>query len=141
MKQIQLAIGSRGDVCLFRNNVGLAWLGRQMKSQPGTVVLAEPRKIRFGLIVGSADLIGWTVLHCGPVPLAIFTAIEVKTSRGRVSSDQKNFIEQVQASGGIAGIARSVEDAHRIIDGGIAALTKNASAPFETPAPPNPLET
>ena len=44
----------------------------------------------------------------------VFTSIEVKTPTGRLRSEQKLWLEKVQASGGIAGVARSVEDALRI---------------------------
>jgi hypothetical protein len=47
--------------------------------------------------------------------VAVFTAIEAKTATGRVSKDQKNFITQVQDAGGIAGIARSSDDAVDIV--------------------------
>lgn len=47
-----------------------------------------------------------------------FTAwIEVKKPGGRVSSEQKQFIEQMQAKGHRAGVAYCVEDAIRIING------------------------
>jgi hypothetical protein len=45
----------------------------------------------------------------------VFTSIEVKTPTGRVSPEQRQWLEAVQAAGGIAGVARSVEDALRIV--------------------------
>ncbi|MFN9976385.1 MAG: VRR-NUC domain-containing protein [Phycisphaerae bacterium] len=48
--------------------------------------------------------------------LAIFAAVEVKTERGRITVDQLNFIEQVRSAGGIAGIARSPEDARNLLE-------------------------
>jgi hypothetical protein len=41
----------------------------------------------------------------------VFTAIEVKTPTGRVSEQQQRFISMVNGLGGIAGVARSVQDA------------------------------
>ena len=86
---IRLELSKLGAV-LFRNNVGL------FRTEDG-------RKIRTGLCVGSSDLIGYYREK--------FLAIEVKSKTGRVSFDQQNFINQVNASGGIAFVARSVEEA------------------------------
>jgi hypothetical protein len=46
---------------------------------------------------------------------AIFTAIEVKDSKGRATSAQLNFIAQVKQAGGFAGIARTPDDVEGII--------------------------
>ena len=47
--------------------------------------------------------------------VAVFTSIEVKTPTGRLRPEQKTWLDAVQAAGGVAGIARSVEDAQRIL--------------------------
>ena len=39
-----------------------------------------------------------------------FVAIEVKTKKGRLSENQKQFIEDINNNGGIAFVARSVDD-------------------------------
>ena len=39
-----------------------------------------------------------------------FVAIEVKTSKGRLSDNQKKFIEDINNNGGLAFVARSIED-------------------------------
>ena len=44
-----------------------------------------------------------------------FIAIEVKSSTGRVRPEQARFLAAVKALGGLAGVARSVEDARKII--------------------------
>jgi len=43
--------------------------------------------------------------------VAIFTSIEVKSTSGRVKPEQQQWLNAVQAAGGIAGIARSVGEA------------------------------
>ncbi len=90
---------------LFRNNVG--------------VFKSKNRWIRFGLIKGSSDLIGWTRVEITPEmvgkTVAVFTAIECKTKTGKATPAQIFFIERVKLDGGYAGIARSVEDAMGII--------------------------
>jgi hypothetical protein len=47
--------------------------------------------------------------------VAVFTSIEVKTPTGRVSPEQRQWLETVQAAGGIAGVARSVNDASALL--------------------------
>jgi hypothetical protein len=100
-QQIRLAL-SRGPVRLHRNNTGT------LRDQHG-------RPVTFGLAKGSADLIGWTTRTITPdmvgQRIAVFTSIEVKTHTGRVSPEQRQWLEAVQAAGGIAGVARSVDDA------------------------------
>jgi hypothetical protein len=74
--------------------------------------------VRYGLQPGSSDLIGWRTVTITPEmvgqQVAVFTSIEVKTATGRVKPEQKLWLDKVQAAGGIAGVARSVEDALRI---------------------------
>ena len=100
-QHIRLAL-SRGPVRLYRNNTGT------LRDQHG-------RPVQFGLAKGSADLIGWTTRTITPdmvgQQVAVFTSIEVKTPTGRISPEQQAWLQAVQAAGGIAGIARSVEDA------------------------------
>ena len=97
---------STGATRLFRNNTG-------------TLRDANGRPVQFGLAKGSADLIGWTTrtITADMVGqrVAVFTSIEVKTPTGRVSPEQRQWLEAVQTAGGIAGVARSVEDALRIV--------------------------
>ena len=104
-QQIRLACGT-GSTRLFRNNTGT------LRDQQG-------RPVQFGLAKGSADLIGWRTIAIGPEHIgqriAVFTSIEVKTPTGRVSPEQRQWLEAVQTAGGIAGVARSVEDALRIV--------------------------
>ncbi len=103
---IRIHYGTRSELRLFRNNVG------QCRSSDGRVV-------RFGLCEGSSDLIGFTSVEITPEMVgqrvAVFTAVEVKTPRGRISDAQQKFIDLVRSAGGRAGVARSVEDAGKII--------------------------
>jgi hypothetical protein len=96
---------SAGATRLFRNNTGT------LRDQHG-------RPVSFGLCKGSADLIGWRTVTITPEmvgqQVAVFTSIEVKTPTGRVKPEQQQWLDAVQAAGGIAGVARSVEDALRI---------------------------
>jgi len=68
----------------------------------------------MGLFPGSGDLIGWRTVTITPdmvgKPIAQFLSIEVKTTTGKVRPDQSNWLKQVNISGGLAIIARSVSD-------------------------------
>lgn len=57
---------------------------------------------------GVSDLIGIA-------PGGRFLAVEVKTERGRLSAHQERFLEQVRRHGGIAFVARSMDDAIDLI--------------------------
>jgi len=65
------------------------------------------RLVRFGLCVGSSDLIGLC-------PDGKFLAIECKTALGQPTTAQLNFIAAVIRQGGRAGVARSGSEAVRI---------------------------
>ena len=97
---------STGNTRLFRNNTG---------------TLRDPngRPVQFGLAKGSADLIGWRSITVTPemvgTQVAVFTSIEVKTPTGRVKPEQQQWLQAVQAAGGIAGVARSVEVAEALL--------------------------
>lgn len=128
LKQIQVSFTNLG-ARLFRNNTAMGWVGQSIqysKSQmvkvgPGDVLIRNARPLRAGLCVGSADLIGWTTLTVTSDlvgrQLAVFTAVEGKTGKTRVTTEQKNFLTAVRDSGGYAGVARSVDDAVDIING------------------------
>ena len=106
-QRIRLALGTQHDLRLFRNQVGQ---------------LPDPRTgrpVQFGLARGSADLIGWRTVTITPdmvgQRVAVFTSIEVKTTTGRLTPAQHNWLGVVRGAGGIAGVARSVPDALRIV--------------------------
>lgn len=97
---------SRGELRLFRNNVGLAYT-------------RQGNPVRFGLANGSPDLIGWKRITITPdmvgQSVAVAVGVEVKTSAGRLRAEQRAFLTHMQEFGCRAGVARSVEEAHEII--------------------------
>lgn len=98
---IRLALGSHPGIKVFRNSVG------QCKTEDG-------RHLRYGLLVGSGDLIGWRSVVITPDMvgrhIAQFMSIEVKTPKGVVRPEQLVWADNVRKAGGIAVIARSVDD-------------------------------
>ena len=104
-QRIRLELGS-GPVRLWRNNVGA------LRDQRG-------RLVSYGLCPGSSDLIGLRRLRVGPEhlgqELAVFCALEIKSQRGRPSAEQRRFLAQVGAMGGLAGVIRSLEQARAVL--------------------------
>jgi hypothetical protein len=49
--------------------------------------------------------------------VAVFVAIETKSPRGRLTPEQRAFIETAKRMGALAGVARSVEEATTILEG------------------------
>lgn len=105
--EIMLALSQAGCT-VWRNTTGTAYRGRVVHKDSASVTLAEPRVIVFGLCVGSADIIGMA-------PDGRFLAVEVKAKADRPSAEQRRFIDHVNSHGGLAGFARSVQDALDIL--------------------------
>lgn len=107
---------------LFRNNVGQAWAGKSqhfhnsstVRVNNGDVVLRKARPLHAGLCKGSSDLIGWTPITITKSmvgeKIAVFTAVELKTGKVRVTAEQTAFIAKVNKDGGIATVARKIQD-------------------------------
>lgn len=97
---------SRGPVRLWRNNTGV-------------LLDRNGRPVQFGLCKGSSDLIGLRSITIGPEhigqTIAAFVALEVKGPRGRLTAEQEAFLAMVKEMGGLAGVARSVEDAEGLL--------------------------
>lgn len=105
---------------LFRFQSGLFWAGRaiiikESKSihvTPGTVVIKKPRRVKSGH-VGMSDLLGFTQVTITPEMVgrkfAVFTAVEGKTEKVKVTKEQNNFIRMVNQMGGIGVIAKKLD--------------------------------
>lgn len=125
---------------MFRFNTGKAWVpgegGRVRKLADGSILITHPRPIALGAslmngspVVGTSDLGGWTSITITQAmvgkKIAVTTWIETKrSSGGKASKEQFNFIEQVRSAGGIAGVASSADVAKRIIFDYIDALNQ-----------------
>ena len=114
---------------LFRNSVGVGFVGRELRSYPsstraGSAMIYEiaGRRIRFGLCDGSSDLIGWRSLRITSEmvgqSIAQFCACEVKTEGVAMTREQINFLAQVRKAGGFSTIVREKGGAFEFDRGG-----------------------
>lgn len=94
--EIRLALAEKGIMC-FRANVG-------------RVKMKDDRWFDTGLPKGFCDLFGFR--NDGQIFF-----IEVKNGKGQTSEKQDTFMKLVKQNGALAGVARSVEDALKIING------------------------
>ena len=101
-QDIRLSLGKCPAVRMFRNNSG---------------AYKDPRSgrvIRYGLTTGSADLIGWQSVVITEAMVgqrfARFLSVAVKTPTGRLSPAPETWRQAVLKAGGIAVVARSVDD-------------------------------
>lgn len=105
-KHIRAAL-CQGSSRVYRNNIGLFF------SRSG-----EP--VRCGLFPGSSDLIGWQTVTITPemvgTRVAVFLSVEVKRPGNKTRKpEQDNWINAVNAAGGIAGYATSVQEARSLL--------------------------
>lgn len=106
--EIRLALAK--DVILFRTNAGTLWQGKKVYSQEFKQdVLIDLRPVT-GLPEGYPDLSGVRKSD----GRAVF--VEVKTPTGKVSEAQTHFIEQMRKYNAVAGVARSVDDALKLVE-------------------------
>ncbi len=89
------------EVRLFRNSVGMGTVGTPDRA-------TRRRAMRFGLAVGSADLIG--IGRDG-----VFLSLEVKADRRRLTAAQRKWKKMIRDMGGIAHVVSTPEEAVRIL--------------------------
>lgn len=122
-----------GGICrLFRLNVGKGWISalgpkgvHRLKDGSVHIEAARPIALGYALssgepVVGASDLNGWTTIKITPEmvgrDMAVYTSFEAKKEGGgTVSAAQKQWINNVRKSGGIAGVIRSAADGFAII--------------------------
>jgi hypothetical protein len=121
MRRLQLYACRDSDVRLFRNNNGQGWVGKKVGTlaNGSQIVLANARVIRFGLGVGTGDLIGGKSIVITPDMVGrrvlVFANVEVKHGGGRPTAEQTSVIEVVKSLGGLAGVVRSEDDVHKVL--------------------------
>lgn len=110
---------SRGNIRLFRNNRGKAYMGVVVHKTPEYVTLKSYRFIEFGLVNGAADIIGWRSIKIGPehvgMTIAQFVSIEAKGSRTVTTEAQKSWCDVAGSMGAAASIVREEQAARELL--------------------------
>ncbi len=79
---------------------------------PGDVIVRRARPFH-GAMKGWPDLVGWESIVITPEmvgkKVALFVAVEAKTKGVRVTDAQQNFINQINAAGGVAEVVCELE--------------------------------
>lgn len=121
-----LLAASRLGARLWRRNVGQGWIGDAKKYKarevvtvnPGDVLIRAARPFHNGE-AGQYDTWGFVIVTITPdmvgTKMAQHVEIEAKQGSGRESPEQIAWGEFVRASGGRAGVARSVADVEALL--------------------------
>lgn len=135
-KQSWIAVMQRFTCALFRTNSGKAYLSNSGPAgvtwhNDGSITIESPRPVALGLALmqgqtvdGLSDLNGYTTVTVTPEwaarmmgkKVAVFTSLEMKKLDGRKQANQRQWLKNVSEAGGIAGFARSPEEAIAIIE-------------------------
>lgn len=124
MRRLQIT-ASRLGARLFRQNVGVGWIGKIIR-KPGTytlgpndVLIRNARPFHAG-VEGMSDLGGWVSVEVTPdmvgSTLAVVAQAEIKEN-ARATPAQISWIAAVNKAGGRAGIARNEQDLADILAG------------------------
>lgn len=107
MHAVRDALGKDRRVVLWRNDIGAV----------DRVVNGRKVHTRYGLAVGSSDLIGIVrMVYTDRPDVGRFVALECKTATGRITEEQDLFLNLVRRFGGFACVVRSVVDATNAVD-------------------------
>ncbi len=124
MRELQIE-ASRLGARLFRQNTGMAWVGKvrriartmTVRVNTGDVVISGARPFHAG-IAGMSDLGGWVPVVITPEmvgsTVAVYAQVEIKDG-GRATAEQLRWIEAVGKAGGLAGVARNAADLRSIL--------------------------
>lgn len=111
---IRVALGAETDLVLWRNSTGMV-----ESVDVDSSGMVSGRKHRFGLAVGSADLVGILRVVDDEYPAYVigrFVALEVKRPGGRIRPEQTTWLECVRRFGGFAAVVDSIESAKAAIE-------------------------
>ena len=120
LTDVLLRVSKSNLIRLFRNNIGIAIMGKIKFSPNGDAQVKQPRFIHYGIPgEGGSDLLGYRTLTITPemvgTRIAQFVACELKTPIGKLSPQQENFIRVVNEAGGLGVVVRSVRDAEELL--------------------------
>ena len=100
---IRNALAGKG--LIFRANVGQAWTGEQFVRQGRNMLIINARPFTTGLPPGFSDLFGLVPVTITADMLgqkvAVFTALEVKTAKGKPTTQQQAFVRLRRGAPGL----------------------------------------
>lgn len=96
---------------ILRVNSGQFWSGKRVWDERRRQYILTDLRPVAGAPAGTSDLIGCRRSD------GKFIALEVKTPTGRVRTEQERFLAAIREAHALCGVARSPEDAIRIIEG------------------------
>lgn len=112
---------------VWRNNVGNFVQGDVTRLVDGSIHIKNPRWIVCGLAEGSSDLIGGTPIIITPAMVGrtvfVFTAAEAKNEVGNTTKLQRQWLDMVNACGGIGFAFRSETQAREELQAAIRRIT------------------
>ena len=97
--------GAVVKVCLEYLNIYGAYVWR---NNTGCLKDKTERPVFFGK-PGSSDILG-------VLPGGRFIAVECKSKKGKLSENQKDFLAEIERLGGLAIVARSVDDVIKAVE-------------------------
>lgn len=92
LREVLLALGNQPDLVVFRNNTGV------LRDETG-------RPVRYGLMVGSPDIVGILA------PWGRFVGFEVKRPGGKQSPDQERWARIAETRGAYCVLVQSAKQA------------------------------
>lgn len=111
---------SKSGITLFNNPVGTAWAGNY---NPATHCVTSPRPVRYGLAIGSPDLVGITPVKITPEmvgqTIGVFTGVEVKVDKNgkyKETPEQKKFGKFITKNGGFYMVADCYGDIEKFFN-------------------------
>lgn len=111
---------SKGNMRLLRTNSGTAWAGKIVHQDHQRIIISPYHAIKL-CPEGTADVCGAVseIITADMVGqrVAIAVGLELKIGRRQPTAEQLAFGAILRRLGGRWGIARSVEDARRILSG------------------------
>lgn len=93
--------------------IALSDIAISFRANVGVFFTKDGRPVSTGLPKGFSDIFGFRKSD----GRAFF--LEIKTEKGKLSVDQKTFLTSMKTLGAITGVARSPEEALRIVGEGI----------------------
>ncbi len=87
---------------MFRTNSGMAWAGKSVRK--GDITAIKNARPFHGMPEGWPDITGWETVTITPdmvgQKIAIFSVVEVKTGRLKLSDKQNKFKSLIEKMGG-----------------------------------------